>query len=80
MIRYQGLQQAILNEIGMGISKIGVTSWGAVQETCFTTRKRNTLGLTHGDDFVVTGSKGSFFGAEEAAGECGPKQKRTSLV
>ena len=33
-------QQANGKEIGKGILKVGVTSWGVVQETCSTTRKR----------------------------------------
>ena len=32
-------------------------------------RKKNTSGLTHGDDFVVTGSKGESAGAQETTGE-----------
>ena len=32
--------------------------------------KKKTLGLTHGDDFVVTGSKGRSVGAQVAAGKC----------
>ena len=50
------------------------TSWGAVQEACSTTRKKKTSGLTHGDDFVVTGSKESLVGAKEATGERVPNQ------
>ena len=42
-----------------GIPKIVATSWGPVQEVCFITGKRKTSGLTHGADFVVTGTKGS---------------------
>ena len=34
------MQQAVGNETGKGIWKIGDTSWVAVQETCSTTRKR----------------------------------------
>ena len=47
-------QQAIGNETGKDTSKIGDTSWGALHN-----KKKKTSGLTHGDDFVVTGSKGS---------------------
>ena len=54
-----GIQQATGNEIGKGISKIGVMSWSVVQENLFHNKKRKTSGLTHGDDFVVTGTKGS---------------------
>ena len=35
------MQQAIGNETGKGSSKIGVTSWSAVHETCFIRRNRN---------------------------------------
>ena len=58
------MQQAIGNEINKGTSKIGVTSWGAVQGTC-----SKTSGFTHGDNFVVTGTKGRPVGAQEATGE-----------
>ena len=49
------MQQAIGNEI----SKIGVTSWAQVSRNLFHNKKRKTSGLTHGDDFVVTGTQGS---------------------
>ena len=55
-VRYQrSAAKHIGNEIGKGISTIGVTSWGAVQETCATTREGKHRGRR--DDFVVTGTK-----------------------
>ena len=54
-VRYQRCSKQFGNEIGKGISKIGVTSWGAVQETCTTTRKGKHR--VRRDDFVVTGTK-----------------------
>ena len=36
----------------------------------FHNNKEKTTSLTHGDDFVVTGSKGESVGAQEAGGEC----------
>ena len=48
-------------------------SWGYELErssrNLFHNKKKKTSGLTHGDDFVVSGSKGSC-GAQEAAAEC----------
>ena len=51
--------EAIVNETGKSISEIGVTSCGAVQDPFFHNHKKKTWVLTHGDDFVVTGSKES---------------------
>ena len=53
------MQHAIGKRLARASQKIGVTSWYAVQETCLYNKKRKTSGLTHGDDFVVTGTKGS---------------------
>ena len=39
MSRHQKCSKQIGNEIGKGTTKIGVTSWGAVQGTCSTARK-----------------------------------------
>ena len=39
-------------------------SEGAFQEVCFTTRRKPRV-LTHGDDFMVTGSKGSLLELEK---------------
>ena len=42
---------------------------GRSSRNLFHNKKRETSGLTHGDDFVVTGNEGESVGAQEAFGE-----------
>ena len=44
-------------------------NWGHELERSSNNKKRETSELTHGDDFVVTGTKEECLGAQEAAGE-----------
>ena len=75
-VRYRGCRQAIGNDIGKGISKIGVTLWSAHQETCFITRRGE--GFTFGARRRFCGDRieGESAGAQEAAGERVSKQSK----
>ena len=53
------MQQPIGNETGKGISKIGGYELERSSRNTFHDKIRETSGLTHGDDFVVTGTKGN---------------------
>ena len=44
-------------------------SWARSSRNLLHNKKKKTSGLTHGDDFVVTGTTGESVGAQEAAGE-----------
>ena len=58
------------NETGKGISKIGVTIFGAVQETFFSQSSKENLGLDTWRRLDGDRNEGEFGGTQEAAGRC----------
>ena len=62
-------QQAVGKALGKDILKVEVMSLGAVSRNLFHQKKKKTSGLTHGDDFVVTGTKGSLLEPERVSNQ-----------
>ena len=48
----------------------GDFNWGPARRICFTTREDRVSGLTHGDDFVVTGPTEKLMEVERKDDEC----------
>ena len=51
----QGTQPAIGSVVGKSTSKAGAFNLGSARRICFTMEGIEFQGLTHGDDFVLTG-------------------------
>ena len=50
-----GTQQAIGSVIGKSMSRLRFFSLGSVRRICFVIKRHQVSGMTHGDDFELTG-------------------------
>ena len=66
-------QPAIGNAIGKNTLRIGDFNWDSAQSTLFHHKEDRVSGLTHGDDFVLTGPTKKLMEFEEDD-ECVPHQ------
>ena len=72
-----GTQQAIGSVIGKPTSKVGDTSQCSARRICHVMRSTDFSGMTHGDDFVVTGPTDRHAEVKKIAGVYPIKTKRS---
>ena len=68
-VLYQRCSKQLGTRLPRASGQLGIRAGGAVQEVCSTTGKRKFQTLTHGNDFVATGTKGSLLELQKPAGE-----------